>query len=70
MEFMNVIFGYAGEFAKWIAPLTQIVTAATAVTMLTPTNVDNKIVSGLLKMLNFLAGNFLKNKNADDVQLK
>ena len=33
---------------------------------LTPTKADNKIVNILLKVLNILAGNVLKNKNADN----
>jgi len=43
------------------------VTAATAVTALTPTKSDDKIVAVVLKVMNFLAGNVLKNTNADDV---
>ncbi len=44
---------------------TAILTAATAVTALTPTKVDNTVVNLLLKVLNLLAGNIFKNKNAD-----
>lgn len=50
----------------WLAAVTGVVTACTAITALTPTKVDNKIVNGILKALNFLAGNVLKNKNKDD----
>ncbi len=55
-----------GTFADWLAAITGVVTAATAITALTPTKTDNKIVSALLKVLNILAGNVLHNKNADD----
>lgn len=51
----------------WLVAITGVVTAATAVTALTPTKTDDEIINKVLKVLNFLAGNFGKNKNADDV---
>lgn len=51
---------------SWIVAITGVVTAATLITQLTPTNVDDKIVNGILSVLNVLAGNFGKNTNADD----
>lgn len=51
----------------WLVAITGVVTAATAVTALTPTKTDDEIFNKVLKVLNFLAGNFGKNKNADDV---
>jgi hypothetical protein len=59
-------FFMSAEFGVWIAALTGLVTAATAITALTPTTVDNKIMAGVLTVLNFAAGNFGKNRNADD----
>lgn len=53
-------------FPVWIVAITAVVTAATAITALTPTKSDDEAVDKLLKVLNFLAGNFGKNKNADD----
>ena len=53
-------------FPSWIVAITALVTAATAITALTPTKSDDEAVDKLLKVLNFLAGNFGKNKNADD----
>ena len=50
----------------WITAVTAVVTAATAITAITPTKADDKIVGTILKILNFLAGNIGKNKNADD----
>ena len=55
----------SAEFDVWLKAITGLVTAATAITILTPTKTDNKIIGGLLKLLNFIAGNFGKNKNLD-----
>lgn len=55
------------EFTAWITAITGLVTACTAITALTPTKTDNKVANGILSVLNFFAGNFLKNKNADAV---
>ena len=52
----------------WDKALTVLVTGATAVTALTPSKADNKIVDVLLKILNMLAGNVIKNKNADSTK--
>ena len=52
---------------EWVQALCGVLSAATAVTALTPTTHDNTIVNGLLKVMNVLAGNVLKNTNADDV---
>ncbi len=60
------IFAIFEAVPSWVTALTALVTAATAVTMLTPTQTDDKIVNGILRVLNILAGNFGKNKNADD----
>jgi hypothetical protein len=38
---------------------------ANAITALTPTKTDDKIVNGVLKVLNILSGNVLKNINKD-----
>lgn len=65
MEFINQIITYIDQLPPWINAVTVIVTAATALTMLTPTKTDDKIINGALQVLNFIAGNILKNKNAD-----
>lgn len=55
----------SGSAAGWITAVTTLVAASTGITALTPTTVDDKIVNFVLKILNFFAGNFLKNTNAD-----
>ena len=67
MEFLSTFWNFitSGDLAGWLAGFTAVVTAATAITALTPTIVDDKAISFILKVLNFLAGNFLKNRNAD-----
>jgi len=59
-------FYNSGQLGIWVAGITGVVTAATAITAMTPTTVDDKVVGVILKALNFLAGNFGKNKNADE----
>ena len=41
----------------------QIIALATIVTTLTPNRADNLILDNVLRFLNLLAGNVLKNKN-------
>lgn len=53
-------------FPAWIVAITSVVTAATAITAITPSKSDDEIIQKVLSVLNFLAGNFGKNKNADD----
>lgn len=50
----------------WVHALTALITGASAITALTKTESDDKIINMLLKGLNFLAINVFKNKNADD----
>ena len=49
----------------WIHAITATVAAATAITALTPSKTDDRIINQVLDVLNLLAGNFGKNKNAD-----
>ena len=50
---------------QYVAPVTGVITAATAVTAITPTRSDDKIINIILKILNIVAGNVLKNANKD-----
>lgn len=65
MEYINLIINWIDQLPAWINAITGVVTAATAVTILTPTKSDDKILNTILSILNMLAGNVGKNKNAD-----
>lgn len=54
------------SFPAWLAAVTSVVTAATAITALTPSTSDDKVIDSVLRVLNVLAGNVGKNKNADE----
>ncbi len=62
MEFIAEIMGM---LPIWIPALATVFLSLKSITVLTPTTVDNKIVNGALKVLNFLALNIGKDKNAD-----
>lgn len=63
---MDAILNALDAAPAWLTAITGIVTAATAITALTPTTADDKAVAMILRVLNLLAGNVGKNKNADD----
>lgn len=62
---LETIFSYVDQLPVWVTAITGVVTAATAITAITPTKTDDRIIQSILDVLNFLAGNFGKNKNAD-----
>lgn len=63
---IDTILGVFDAMPAWIAAFTAVVTAATAITMLTPTKTDDKWINRILRVLNVLAGNVGMNRNADD----
>ena len=65
---MEAFFAIFDALPGWLNAITALVTAATAITALTPTKTDDKYVSIALRVLNTIAGNVGKNKNADDVE--
>ncbi len=68
METISALMAWfaAAPIDAWVAALTALVVGANAITVLTPTTVDDKAVNVILKVLNFLSGNFGSNRNADD----
>lgn len=66
LTFIEQVGIFFEAFPAWLTALTTVVTAATAITALTPTKSDDAVLNSILKVLNFIAGNFLRNKNKDD----
>lgn len=69
MEWMQNVFGLlaSSEIGAWVLALIALMQAASGITMLTPTKIDNQAVDLLLRVLNWLSLNVYKNKNADDI---
>jgi len=65
-ESVGLIASIIAGYPTWLTAIISLISGATALTALTPTKVDNKILGGTLKVLNLVAGNIGKNKNADD----
>jgi hypothetical protein len=63
---MAAISSLLNAVPDWLVAITAVVTAANAITILTPSKSDDRILAGVLKILNTLAGNVGRNKNADD----
>jgi len=61
----DVLVGWIELFPVWAKAGAGVVVAANAVTILTPSTADNQFLSGVLKVLNAISGNFGKNTNAD-----
>lgn len=64
--FFSPINAVLDQLPAWVTAVTALVTGATALTMITPTTVDNRLLATVLRLLNIVAGNVGKNKNADD----
>jgi hypothetical protein len=62
---MDAFFTFFDAFPAWLTAITALVSAATAITALTPTKVDDKWAALALRVLNVVAGNVGKNRNAD-----
>lgn len=63
---LSTVAVFFEAFPPWLTAITTVVTAATAITAITPTTRDDKVIWLILKVLNFLAGNFGRNRNKDD----
>ena len=62
---MDAFFAFFDAFPAWLTAITSLISAATAITALTPTKADDKYVAIALRVLNVVAGNVGKNRNAD-----
>jgi len=64
---MEMVWGWltTGDSGTWVSIITIVITAANAITMAFPSTANNPFLNFVLKVLNFLAANVLKNKNAD-----
>jgi len=62
MEFIAEILSH---IPTWAVALMAVFTAAKSITVLTPTTTDDKVVNIGLKVLNLLALNIGRDKNAD-----
>jgi len=65
-ESVGLIASIIAGYPTWLTAIISLISGATALTALTPTKVDNKVLGGTLKVLNLVAGNVLKNRNKDD----
>lgn len=63
---IEIILGMVDAMPAWLHALTGVVSAATLVTALTPTRHDDAVLDTVLRVLNLLAGNLGRNRNADD----
>ena len=59
------MFDFLQDLPAWVHAVTALVTAATAITALTPSKSDDAVLGAILRVLNVVAGNVGKNRNAD-----
>ena len=74
VDWLATIYSYLASAPDWLNAIALIVTSAAALAALTPTKVDDNalgwattIINGALRIINVLAVNVGKAKNADDV---
>ncbi|HXZ68754.1 MAG TPA: hypothetical protein VEH07_09215 [Alphaproteobacteria bacterium] len=57
MQIVSVLTSFFDHVPAWLAAATSLVTAASAVSAITPTPRDDQVLSGVLRVLNVLALN-------------
>ena len=57
MQVIAALTSFFAHVPAWLAAATSVVTAASAVSAITPTPKDDKVLSGILSVLNLLALN-------------
>lgn len=62
---MTLFESFKDIMPAWLLAITAVISAAKAITVLTPTKTDDRILNAVLAVLNFLALNVFKDKNAD-----
>jgi len=65
-EGLNIIQQLLGN--QWVSYITAAIAVAAAITMVTPSKVDNEWLQKIVSLLNLLGLNVGKAKNADDVK--
>ena len=63
---MENITAFFESFPAWLNAILALMVAASAITALTPSKKDDEILQKIINVLNVLALNIGKNKNADD----
>ena len=59
------VMTWFGDIPAWLTAVTTLVTAATAITALTPPRKDDMVIGNVLRVLNKVAGNVGNKKNLD-----
>jgi hypothetical protein len=62
---MEMILNLMSGAPEWLNAICLVLTSCTALTAITPSTADDKILNTILKVLNLAAGNFGKNRNKD-----
>ena len=57
MQIVSALTSFFTHVPAWLAAATSLVTAASAVSAITPTPKDDQMLSGVLRVLNLLALN-------------
>ena len=66
MEFLDTLETFFENFPAWLTAIMALMVAAKGITAMTPTRADDKAVAFVLRLLNLLALNVGKARNADD----